>query len=76
MFTLIDRTVRVSPNASTSQFSQCPAKVYDAWIARVHANKTHVNAGDQYLWLYIQALPPKIVNCIITVQAGDEYPPS
>jgi hypothetical protein len=75
MITLVDRSIQVAPS-STPEFGSCPDSVYASWIARVHLNKTPVNAGDQYVWLYVQLIPPRFVNCIITVKAGDEYPPT
>ena len=75
MFTVVDRSVKVDSTADITDFTQCPDSVYNSWIQRVHDNKTPVNVGDQYVWLYIQLMPPRLVNCIITVKEGDEYPP-
>lgn len=75
MLTVVDRSVKISDDADTSEFEQCPDGVYAAWIKRVHENHTPVSVGDSYVWLYLQLLPPRLVNCIITVKAGDEYPP-
>lgn len=75
MLTIIDKSVKV--NAVTdvdAQLAACPDNVYAAWIARVKANGTPVHDGDTYVWLYVQLLPPRLVNCIITVKPGDGTP--
>lgn len=76
MLTVIDRYTKLAVDADISQFSECPIGVYNAWINRVRENRTLVSTGDHYLWLYVQLLPPRIVNCVITVKEGDEYPPT
>ena len=75
MWTLLDKSVRVQTSDTDAGFGPCPNSVYLAWIKRVHDNGTHVNAGDTFVWLYVQMLPPKLVNCLIIVRNGDEYPP-
>lgn len=76
MFTLLNRSVKIASDADTSSFTTCPDKVYQAWVAAIHQNKTPVAAGDSYIWLCIQLMPPRVINCIITVKKGDEYPPA
>lgn len=75
MLTLIDKSVRVQAVTGTTSMRECPELVYDAWIKRVHHNRTPVDAGDTYVWLFVQLLPPRLVNCIVTVRLGDDYPP-
>jgi hypothetical protein len=75
MFTLFDHNIKLPTGAQIDQIPACPIEVYNAWIARVKANKTPVKAGDTYVWLYAQVVPPKLVNCMIVVKPGDDYPP-
>ncbi|MGH7954742.1 MAG: hypothetical protein ACREOZ_02150 [Gloeomargaritales cyanobacterium] len=70
MLSLVDKTFKVqSPDVTA--IAPCSNDVYAAWIARVQKNNTPVKDGDTYVWLYVQLLPPRIVNCIITVRVGD-----
>ena len=58
-----------------SQYPACTRESYDRWIAAVHKNNTPVAVGEKYLWLEFSLLPyPRIHNCVIIVEEGDEYP--
>jgi hypothetical protein len=70
MLTLIDKSVKVEAVAG-GQLDPCPDNVYDAWIKSVHDHGTTVHAGETYVWLYVQLMPPRLVNCVITVREGD-----
>lgn len=71
MLRIFERSIAVGSAVN----QPCSDEVYAAWIKRVKENGTPVKAGDQYVWIYVQLLPPKLVNCLVTVLPEDANSP-